>query len=180
MIKATHLGTCQCCGSRQKLPGGVLAQHGYKVVWGQFDGVCLGSQYLPYEQSCGVMQDFAALAKERRVKMVAFQAELLKPATQPRAWVDEFVSARKPRRWIEVNLISENGYVYYIDTGGKKKRVLFNWRYIDLLDWATRLNAEYAKAIQQNINEIDKYIAWLDKRIAEWEPAELHPIKQAV
>ena len=29
MAKATHIGTCQCCGSQQKLPSGVLSNHGY-------------------------------------------------------------------------------------------------------------------------------------------------------
>jgi hypothetical protein len=48
--KATHFGTCQLCGSFQKLPGGVLADHGYNINWGSFVGVCSGSRRAPFEQ----------------------------------------------------------------------------------------------------------------------------------
>jgi hypothetical protein len=53
--KATHYGTCQLCGSLQKLPNGVLAIHGYQVDWNQFHGICHGAGHLPFEQS----KDFA-------------------------------------------------------------------------------------------------------------------------
>jgi hypothetical protein len=49
--KATHYGTCQLCGSLQKLPNGVLASHGYQVDWNQFHGICSGSGHPPFEQS---------------------------------------------------------------------------------------------------------------------------------
>jgi hypothetical protein len=49
--KATHYGTCQLCGSLQKLPDGVLATHGYQIHWNQFHGTCRGTGHLPFEQS---------------------------------------------------------------------------------------------------------------------------------
>lgn len=49
--KATHYGTCQICGSLQKLPNGVLASHGYQIEWNQFHGICIGSGHAPFEQS---------------------------------------------------------------------------------------------------------------------------------
>lgn len=53
--KATHVGECQVCGSVQKLPGGTLALHGYRVAHrghgGFFVGNCLGSYYPPMEVS---------------------------------------------------------------------------------------------------------------------------------
>jgi hypothetical protein len=49
--KATHYGTCQLCGSLQKLPDGVLATHGYQIHWNQFHGTCRGTGNLPFEQS---------------------------------------------------------------------------------------------------------------------------------
>lgn len=48
--KATHSGTCQCCGRVQKLPNGRLSNHGYTVDWGFFNGTCGGSKELPLEQ----------------------------------------------------------------------------------------------------------------------------------
>lgn len=53
--KASHYGTCQLCGSLQKLPNGVLASHGYQIEWNQFHGICSGSGRAPFEQS----KDFA-------------------------------------------------------------------------------------------------------------------------
>jgi hypothetical protein len=47
--KATHRGTCQCCGRLQKLPGGLLSKHGYTVDWGYFNGVCWGAHHQPLE-----------------------------------------------------------------------------------------------------------------------------------
>lgn len=38
--KATHQGECQICDRVQKLPNNVLSQHGYKVEFGFFNGVC--------------------------------------------------------------------------------------------------------------------------------------------
>ena len=49
--KATHYGTCQLCGSLQKLPGGVLATHGYQIEWHQFHGICRGTGFAPFEKS---------------------------------------------------------------------------------------------------------------------------------
>ena len=49
--KATHYGTCQLCGSLQKLPDGVLATHGYQIHWNQFHGTCRGTGHQPFEQS---------------------------------------------------------------------------------------------------------------------------------
>jgi len=48
--KATHDGSCQICGSRQRLPAGHLAQHGYTVDFNTFNGVCGGSRERPFEQ----------------------------------------------------------------------------------------------------------------------------------
>lgn len=49
---ATHMGTCQCCGAQQKLPKGVLSQHGYTVDYGFFNGVCQGAGHAPFEENC--------------------------------------------------------------------------------------------------------------------------------
>lgn len=49
--KATHNGTCQVCGRlHARRPNG-LAQHGYTVDYGYFQGVCHGSANPPIEES---------------------------------------------------------------------------------------------------------------------------------
>ena len=63
--KATHFGTCQLCGSFQKLPGGVLADHGYNLNWGSFVGTCHGSRRAPFEQSKAYVE--AEIANGQRI-----------------------------------------------------------------------------------------------------------------
>jgi hypothetical protein len=63
--KATHYGTCQLCGSFQKLPGGVLADHGYNVSWGSFVGTCHGSRRAPFEQDKSYIE--AELVRGQRI-----------------------------------------------------------------------------------------------------------------
>jgi len=73
--KATHYGTCQLCGSLQKLPTGVLAIHGYQVEWNQFNGVCHGTGHLPCEQS----KDVAEAQIKRSEQYLAENPEPAKP-----------------------------------------------------------------------------------------------------
>lgn len=55
--KATHIGTCQLCGARHKLPDGRIARHGYKVDIGMSYGTCHGSNRLPYETDKSVLEE---------------------------------------------------------------------------------------------------------------------------
>jgi hypothetical protein len=73
--KATHYGTCQLCGSLQKLPDGVLANHGYQVDWHQFHGICHGAGHPPFEQS----KDFAEAQLKRSEEYLAANPEPARP-----------------------------------------------------------------------------------------------------
>lgn len=73
--KATHYGTCQLCGSLQKLPNGVLAIHGYQVAWNQFHGTCHGTGQLPFEQS----KDAAEAQLKRSEDYLAANPEPARP-----------------------------------------------------------------------------------------------------
>lgn len=80
-MKATKIGTCQLCGSNQKLPKGRLAKHGYSVEYGWgFNGVCKGSGHLPFE----ISKDFAVAsltcAKDRLANLAAPSKQLDKEA----------------------------------------------------------------------------------------------------
>lgn len=46
-----QIGTCQVCLSRHRLPGGLLADHGYTRGWGENSGTCQGSRRPPLELS---------------------------------------------------------------------------------------------------------------------------------
>jgi hypothetical protein len=77
--KSTHYGTCQFCGSLQKLPDGVLAYHGYEVTWHQFVGGCQGSGRLPFEQNKDYAEQCLALSKDFLAENHAPE----KPASDP-------------------------------------------------------------------------------------------------
>jgi len=76
-MKATQIGTCQICGSTQKLPSGRLAKHGYTVEYGWgFNGVCNGSGRLPFEISKEYAEETLACTKARLDNLVAPAVEL--------------------------------------------------------------------------------------------------------
>ena len=71
-MKATQIGTCQICGSVQKLPNGRLAKHGYTVEYGWgFNGVCNGSGRLPFEISKEYAESALASSKTSFENLVA-------------------------------------------------------------------------------------------------------------
>ena len=76
-MKATQIGTCQICGSVQKLPNGRLAKHGYTVEYGWgFNGVCNGSGRLPFEISKEYAESALASSKTSLENLVTPSEEL--------------------------------------------------------------------------------------------------------
>jgi hypothetical protein len=76
-MKATQIGTCQICGSTQKLPSGRLAKHGYTVEYGWgFNGVCNGSGRLPFEISKDYAESALASSKTSLENLTAPSEEL--------------------------------------------------------------------------------------------------------
>jgi hypothetical protein len=76
-MKATKIGTCQICGSAQKLPSGRLAKHGYTVEYGWgFNGVCNGSGKLPFEISKEYAEETLSCSKTRLENLVVPSEEL--------------------------------------------------------------------------------------------------------
>lgn len=174
-MKATHRGTCQCCESVQKLPGGFLANHGYRVVWNSFNGVCNGSREQPYERSCDLIQRYINNAASTRARIYEMMDQYGKPATEPKAWYHEYDSRHGASFWVLVDLLmSENRGAYYLKEGKKK------WTFehgSDLLMIATRLNHVRVTAWQQDIKKLDEYIARQELRINHWQLTELLPLE---
>ena len=88
--KATHSGTCQGCAAVQKLPGGVLAKHGYVIPQGYFHGTCRGSGLPPYEHNRAFILDCIDEAKGHIEGLRKTIAELQLPAATPEAWVRDY------------------------------------------------------------------------------------------
>lgn len=204
--KATHKGSCQCCGRLQKLPDGKLAKHGYVVAgYGYFVGVCRGAGYLPFEQSFDQVARYVREAKEVLARFETSIAEWSKPSTEPQAWLRTYVQGGGllPGRyvWCYVPIIAtehpSDAYTYkqpsgdvvnipasvyltfeFVDKAGKKKHLSdFYGTPRSLAELVNHLNAEYVtRELQPEANRIARYIKWQRERIKSWKPAGLTPV----
>ena len=190
--KSTHVGHCQCCGSKQKLPKGLLSLHGYTRKFHFFSGTCRGSNELPFEQSCDLIKTFIAYAQEKLESQLAFQAKLREKATEAKGWIHEYVSwQHSPLHkggyvWREVEIkqvpwLSSDGETYYkytcLGKDNKEHKIeLYEMEISDILEAATKMNKAYAVYKQKDIEDIRKYIVWQENRVKTWQKADLMPI----
>ena len=110
--KATHYGTCQLCGSFQKLPGGVLASHGYNITWGSFVGTCHGSGRAPFEQSKDYVE--AEIANGQRI------LANLAPVEHP----GYMVVSRMPQFLSDEDKVKKAAWEQYCDIKGSWERFI--------------------------------------------------------
>lgn len=196
--KATHLGECQACGSTQKLPLGVLAQHGYEVKWHQFQGVCVGHGHLPYELSCELLPGLIEAAQIRRKRLEEAQAALRVPTTvncvdytfdrrDRRFAFDEAAHIETETWWTRGD---PSGLVHFAvaERDGLREPVrsyLVTSGVTDALSLANAIRLRNADAIEPDIKAETIYIKWQQRRLADWrvcplrEVAEVEQIEKA-
>lgn len=84
--KTQECGHCQCC-AREQAVRGFVAQHGYKVKHGFFNGVCPGHEHKPMELDRSVTDSTAAamrrLAESKRADAQRYRTGELVPKTAP-------------------------------------------------------------------------------------------------
>lgn len=197
-MKATHSGTCQACGSFQKLPGGVLAKHGYTVAWGFFSGVCAGSRHLPFE----VSTDFiATMIQGTKNSIAGTEEEIaeLKASTSNKVWMNVYRSGSWAKGdkggyvWHQVELVMETktfsgGGTYvvfsYVNAEGKTIKVDaykgnggHSLSAETMAEAVAYFNGRRIATLQARVNDMQNYIAWQEKRVAEWKPGTLTEVK---
>lgn len=189
MKQATHTGICQWCGARQKLPGGLMAKHGYSVRHGFFSGTCYGSGHMPYEVSCALIQQSVDQARSSAEKARASAAAVVQDALDANARSDESAvvwhhvyHARLSRRttgsvylWQTVHLLKgERGELYFMDPQNRRS---FPWGMSGELK---RIRLEGAKGysafLLKHATELDEYVARQERRLADWAPRDLEPV----
>jgi hypothetical protein len=198
--KATHVGSCQCCGRVQKLPDGRLSLHGYTKQWGWFEGTCRGSDYRPFEISKDLIERFIA-ASELAIKgLEADKTALLNPpTTETKAWFHVYVYSERRvghYEWRQ-GLVRQTTKMI----GGKEFKFLewhgdspckshngrdepniekvssFGLEDDTPLTATASLNARYVRTyIDKAIKNHQDYIAWQRGRIKDWEPKPLAPV----
>lgn len=161
--KATHTGHCQLCGHEQKLPGGVLAKHGYNVQWGFFSGTCPGSGSLPYEVSIDLI-DRAIESTQAAEARVEAQIAAVLANTTPVVMRRDYNQKGKP--WVSVTLKLD----------GTRQGLHFQYSVMTDADLIARFNTVYAKYLSEQANNLAEYAQWLTERKATWKPAELKPV----
>jgi hypothetical protein len=205
--KATHYGHCQVCGSRQKLPNGRLAKHGYTLEYGFFNGTCFGSNELPYELSCELVKEAKGRALAR-IDELTLRADTLRTADYSNvntAWQSVYFPATFARgarggyRWLEceITCVARESnqclagetephkwyefYYTYTDQVGKTKQNRINFYGEKISDTPTmvrRCNSKYAETFDRIAAQAKSYVVDCTRRIKDWKLAELTPVEE--
>ena len=176
-MKATHKGHCQVCGAQQKLPNGVLSQHGYTVDWGFFSGVCGGAKALPYEQSCDLVKESIGWAGDALASTIK-EAAAIRALDDSHVWVEErtrhgFGCTRKELRFVEVSRV-EYSRVFWMGADGKERHTS-SYTSGDQTP-QQYVNELHAKSMDRKVVGIEKYIAGQQARVAAWKLAPLEAV----
>jgi hypothetical protein len=200
-MKATHDGNCQICGRLQRLPGGLLAAHGYTVEWGFFSGTCPGSHATPFQVSTHLIEAAIACQETAIDSLKADAAALRNPANPDnvagRAWHRSYDGNSKRGYFWEKGTVRGGGFstpdyqnhyscprffpdapvkgVFDADpvTGAVKIETYGAASTIEeVTQW---LNVKYAGTLENRIGEIRKWIAWQRNRLVGWKPEPLIP-----
>jgi len=78
--KATHNGTCQCCGNSQAVNPN-LSNHGYTVDFGYFHGTCRGANAQPLEESRDLSDQLVLELRAEATRLAALSTEDIKTIT---------------------------------------------------------------------------------------------------
>lgn len=193
--KAEFRGTCQCCGAVQKLPGSVLSKHGYTTKWGFFEGICAGTGFPPFEESCALVETFIRSAQQKRDHLLSLQEKLRVPTTSNVGWKHVYRTWGRlsgTYYWTEVRVVmhvkpfadgtgEHKEFTYEMLEGTERPhfpRLDFYGKYPQSeAEAATLMNATRADALNADIRNIDQYIQWQTERVQTWTPQSLLPLE---
>lgn len=175
--RATHDGQCQVCGQTQRLPGGVLAKHGYTTKWGFFSGTCYGSGALPFELAKDLTEESIGRALDQ-AKSAQALAHKARTATEGPVWVHEYHNYSYT--WRQVELALEGGHIItfvYIGLDGKAKRIQsHNAGYAKTIDAVrTHLGAARAYDYDRDAKGLLGYVRYQRERLVNWAVKPLRP-----
>jgi hypothetical protein len=180
MANATNKGTCQWCNRVQLLPNGVLSRHGYNIRFGWQAGTCGGSKHPPYQESCALIERSIEWARRRSAELRNEAANVLNSGYDgsAKAWVHVYKRELSSRTrgsvyfWEEHEVLADARFGGYYIVGGKKETIARSF---------ARIKPENARYYSDEINRradsLDGYADEQAKRIKDWAPAPLLPLK---
>lgn len=161
--KATAKGTCQLCGSIQKLPAGLVAKHGYSIRGGAQYGSCEGSGQLPLELSCALIP---AAIEEAQAQLAKYENIFAKVGS------GKFVADRQLTVY-EVQTVDDQLSI----TDGSGTVVAFgrieNYATIDAVK---NYSKEAMWQLRASINHYAINVAQWSDILNDWQPTEVYPI----
>lgn len=182
--KATHKGECQFCEKIQKLPNGKLAKHGYKVIDSAFADTCLGSELLPYNQSCKEIE--TQLIPQVQAIIVRLQSlvERVKEETDfchkkvyyPEYRCDSWTRGQIRERVNTGDTVWTGKHFEFLHNNKFEPvpmYVLLELETNTVISVASYYNAKYIKHLQTQISECEQALARLQNRVTNWEEKEL-------
>lgn len=183
--KATHRGTCQVCGRLQKLPQGVLSQHGYTKKWGFFQGTCPGAHYRPFEIAFDRVQDSIDRTNAQIQNLYSLVTTLKGPIDSNEA------PFHKYDKWLggyteSIVIVSrENGVIKLTEKNHPTdKPATFWWGntygcFGTVEEAIRKLRDQRITRIENDIKRRDEYVKWQERRVREWKPETLTPVGEA-
>jgi len=178
------------CGRLQKLPGGILSKHGYTKRWGFFEGTCPGAHYRPFEQAFDRVQVAIDRTKDQVTNMRSLIASLqdLSTVTDKAPYQAYDRSGRMGYYEVEVTVTEEPVFetssakvIILTETRGEKTIRHYGSQYgffHGVADAILRLRGMKIGRLQRDIEQRERYIAWQERRVREWKPGELQPVKE--
>ena len=167
MRKATHMGTCQVCGSHQKLPKGLLSLHGYTTRYGFFEGTCPGSSWAPWELSKDLAEQNIVHVKRR---LEAEQERLADPDSLPKI-VRKRIKYSEKKVVVKAVVVTAKVFIINFDFEIARHGQTPE-------EFMKTLRAKAVWTQEHLIGQLEDFINWQTERCAAWmkNPDGLTPI----
>lgn len=160
--KATHAGTCQVCGRMSRLPGGVIAKHGYQLQ-GYFSGTCRGTGHPPLEETADLLPKYM---RELEMNIMAEQEKLAAIAA------GEMVGLVFAGGYALYNPVTHAHGVATYERGGRSVMICASDS-PELVATVERLSQDGIRLCQKLIGHYQATIKRLKVTLANWRPGTI-------
>lgn len=158
------IGECQACGRFQKLVKGTLANHGYTLDHGFFNGTCMGSKHPPLEESNALIVECIDRAKSS-IESIQNEIQSMENNSNEKIYFHLRDASTGKYNWSIVS-IEFNENVLVVDSTNKKISMAVNCLYGKMEDVKKTLNDRRIAFLRKNIIGLQKYIEWQNSRLS--------------
>lgn len=146
----TRRKTCQICARPILANTGVIAHHGYKVLWNEFHGSCQGAMELSFEKSRSVLESHIAGVRSTILTKESYVQELNRTN-------DPLQETRKVKLYLDESVNRYTEYKKFDYTPGTPEYVSYKRQLISKIESEIRNLIRYTE--QQQV----RYDEWIQK-----------------